>query len=197
KPPKSIMVSRSFGKPITTYEDMLDPLLCFTVSAARQLRNSKQMARKMSVYISTSRFNAEKYYANGKVISFNKPCCTDTELMECAEAVLEEIFIPGYEYKKCGVILSNFEDVSIGRQTCLFDEERCEDEKNLRVASAVDSINDEFRKGIIKPASLFEPPNHKRKWAPKSEFNSADGGKEDSPLPDGLRFQSHSEDFVS
>lgn len=197
KPPKSIMVSRSFGNPITTYEDMLDPLLCFSVSAARQLRKAGQMAGKMSVFISTSRFDAEKYYANGKEISFTKPRCMDSEFMSFAESVLEEIFVPGYKYKKCGVILSNFTDISAGRQASLFDEESGTDEKNLRVASAVDSINSEFRQSIIKPAALFEPPNHEKKWAPKSEFNSAAGPKKDSPLPDGLRFQNHSEDFVS
>ena len=197
KPPKSIMVSRSFGNPITTYEDMLDPLLCFTVSAARQLRKARQMAGKMSVFISTSRFDAEKYYANTKEISFTKPRCMDSELMSCVGSVLEEIFVPGYKYKRCGVLLSDFTDISTGRQTFLFDEERGTEEKNLRVASAVDSINSEFRQSIIKPAALFEPPNHEKKWAPKSEFNSATEHKKDSPLPDGLRFQNHSEDFVS
>lgn len=196
KPPKSIMVTRSFGAPITTYEEMLDPLQCFTVSAARQLRKAKQIAGKMSVFISTSRFNAERYYANGREISFNNPCCTDSELLECAESMLKEIFIPGYQYKKCGVTLSNFKDVSTGIQSLLFDEQRSENEKNLRVASAVDSINNELKQSIIKPAALFEPPNHEKKWAPKSEFNSADEQKQDSPLPDGLRFQSHSEDFI-
>ena len=72
KPPKSIMVSRSFGNPITEYEDMLDPLLCFTVSAGRQLRKAGQTAGKMSVFISTNRFDREKYYANGRETSFRK-----------------------------------------------------------------------------------------------------------------------------
>ncbi|MGI6442609.1 MAG: Y-family DNA polymerase [Synergistaceae bacterium] len=198
KPPKSIMVSRSFGTAITTYEELLDPLLCFTVSAGKQLRKAKQMAGKLSVFISTSRFNEDNYYANSKEISFDNPCCTDSELMECTEAIFEEIFMPGYEYKKCGVILSNFVDVSAGIQTSLFEEKRCEDEKNLRVASAVDSINNKFKQGIIKPASLFEAPDQEKKWAPKSEFHSKKvEKKEDSSLPDGIRFQNHSEDFVS
>ena len=85
------MVSRSFGTAITTYEELLDPLLCFTVSAGKQLRKAKQMAGKLSVFISTSRFNEDNYYANSKEISFDNPCCTDSELMECTEAIFEEI----------------------------------------------------------------------------------------------------------
>ena len=196
KPPKSIMVSRSFGDPITEYEDMLDPLLCFTVSAARQLRKAGQTAGKMYVFISTSRFDREKYYANGRETSFASPVSLDSELMSCAERMLREIFIPDYKYKRCGVILSDFSDISAGRQTALF-EEQAEEEKKLRVASAVDSINIEFGHGIIKPAVLFDPPDHERKWAPKAEFKSEGKRKKDPPLPEGLRFQNHSEDFTS
>jgi len=68
--------------------------------------------------------------------------------MSSAEQMLKEIFIPGYKYKKCGVILSNFSDISAGRQAALFEEENGTDEKKLRVASAVDSINREFKQGI-------------------------------------------------
>ncbi len=196
KPPKSIMVSRSFGNPITEYKDMLDPLLCFTVSAARQLRKAGQTAGKMSVFISTSRFDREKYYANGRETSFTRPVSLDSELMNCAERMLREMFIPGYKYKRCGVVLSDFSDISAGRQTALFDEPE-EEEKKLRCASAVDSINREFRQGIIKPAALFDAPDHEKKWAPRSEFKSEGTRKKDSPLPEGLRFQNHSEDFAS
>ncbi len=195
KPPKSIMVSRSFGAPITTYEDMLDPLLCFTVSAARQLRRAAQTAGRMSVFISTGRFDRDKYYANGRYTPFTRPASLDSELMGCAERMLKEIFIEGYKYKKCGVILSDFSDISAGRQAVLFEEAE-EDEKKLRVASAVDSINMKFRQGIIKPAALFEAPDREKMWAPKSEFKSEGGPGKDSPLPDGLRFQNHSEDFA-
>ena len=175
---------------------MLDPLLCFTVSAARQLRKAGQTAGKMYVFISTSRFDREKYYANGRETSFASPVSLDSELMSCAELMLKEIFIRDYKYKKCGVILSDFSDISAGRQTALF-EGQAEEEKKLRVASAVDSINIEFGHGIIKPAVLFDPPDHERKWVPKSEFKSEGGGKKDPPLSDGLRFQNHSEDFAS
>ncbi len=196
KPPKSIMVSRSFGDPITEYEEMLDPMLCFTVSAGRQLRKAGQTAGKISVFISTSRFDRENYYANGRETSFASPVSLDSELMSCAERMLREIFIPGYKYKRCGVILSDFSDISAGRQTALFDEAE-EDDRKLRVASAVDSINRELGQAIIKPAILFDAPYHEKKWAPRAEFKSEVSRKKDPPLPEGLRFQNHSEDFVS
>ena len=193
--PKSIMVSRSFGSPITGYEEMLDPLLCFTASAARRLRRAGQAAGKMTVFISTDRFDRENYYSNARETSFLDPVLLDSDLMAPAEQMLKEIFIQGYRYKKCGVLLSDLSDVSVGRQATLFDDAG-NYERKIRGAAAVDSINRECSHSIIKPAVLFEAPGHEKKWAPKSEFASGCGHGKDSPLPDGLRFQTHSEDFL-
>jgi Nucleotidyltransferase/DNA polymerase involved in DNA repair len=99
KPPKSIMVSVRSETPITTYEEMLDPLLSLHGSAARQLRKARQTAGKMSVFISTSRFDAEKYYANGRETSFIRPVSLDSDLMRSAEQMLKEIFIPDTNIK--------------------------------------------------------------------------------------------------
>lgn len=52
-----------------TMEEVLDPLLCFAVSAARQLRKSAQAAGKISVFISTSRFDTENYSNSQTFIS--------------------------------------------------------------------------------------------------------------------------------
>ncbi len=195
KPPKSIMVSRSFGSPITTYEDMLDPLLCFTVSAAKQLRKSKLAASRITIYISTSRFNQEKFYANAKDTFFHEPKILDIDFIRTAEALLKDIFIAGYDYKKCSVILSGFSDTSSGIQATLFSAKQDAEEKRVKAMIAVDTINGEARSTIIKPAALFSALDEEKKWAPKSEFKS-EFKKKDSPLPDGLRFQSHAEDCL-
>lgn len=196
KPPKSIMVSRSFGNSVTKYADMLDPLLCFTASAARQLRKARQNTGKMAIFISTNRFDQEKFYANGKEHSFREPKFLDADLMASAEAMLKEIFIEGYQYKKCGVVLSDFTDTSAGIQTALFTESGNMVYRRTRAAETIDNINSEYRQSLIKPAVLFNSPDDEKKWMPKSEFNS--GGKQlkESPLPDGLLFQSHSEDCI-
>lgn len=89
--------------------------------------------------------------------------------------------------------MSGFSDTSEGVQKSLFEEE--EDEKKLAAMKAVDRVNKECTASLLKPAALFSPPDTERKWAPKSEFRS-EKGRKDSPLPDGLRFQSHAEDCL-
>ncbi len=192
KPPKSVMVSRSFGTALKTMEEVLDPLLCFAVSAARQLRKSAQAAGKISVFISTSRFDTENYYSNSRDIYFSDPQFLDTAFMQAAKRALEEIFICGYDYKKCGVILSDLHETSCGIQTSLFAEN---DVRKAAAARAIDSINRESSSSIMKPALLFSPPHEEKKWSPHSEFSSQ-RNKKNSPLPDGLRFQCHADDFA-
>ena len=53
--------------------------------------------------------------------------------------------MPGYEYKKCGVILSNFVRCVCGNSNFLSKKKDVRMKQNLRVASAVDSINNKFK----------------------------------------------------
>lgn len=192
KPPKSIMVSRSFGGEIRSFEDILDPLLCFTVSAASQLRKSGQCATRLTIFISTSRFNDEMYYTNSREHVFSTPKYADIDFMTEARRMLEEIYADGYVYKKCGVIISGLRDCTSADQRTLFEDE---DEREKSALSAIDEINRKRLGSLIKPAALFSAPNTEKKWAPKSEFHvhPHDTTKE----PEGLRFQNHAEDFAN
>ncbi|WP_346690377.1 hypothetical protein [uncultured Cloacibacillus sp.] len=189
---KSIMVSRTFGESITDYADLQDALLCFTVSAARQLRAAKQMAKRVAVKVETSRFNAD-YYANAKEFDCNTPVSSDADLIKIAVYLLEKIFIPGKKYKRCGILLSEFQDVSQGVQTSLFGE--ADNAKQRRAMAAIDAINSTYDKAVIKPAIIHTPEGEHKKWQGKSEFKSETASIQSRPTGN-LRFQSHSEDFA-
>lgn len=194
RPQKSIMVSRTFGEAITDYVDLQDALLCFAVSAARQLRASKQQTKRVAVKIETNRFNAD-YYSNVKEYACNTPVSSDTDIIKMAVHLLEKIYIPGRKYKRCGILLSDFVDVSQGVQASLFGEEN--HEKKRRAMAAIDSINAAYDKAVIKPAVIHTPNGERKKWQGKSEFRSvSDGVSGKAALPENLRFQSHSEDFA-
>lgn len=196
KPPKSIMVSRSFGQAITAYADLLDPLICFTVSASKQLRAAKQHAGRLCISIETSRFRPEKFYANQKEIIFNTPTDLDSVFIPAVSEAFRDIFVAGYEYKRAGVILYDFVDISSGSQSTLFSDSGEVVDKRALASKAADAINREFGRPIIRPAAVFARPGEIKAWLPKSEYKSNATVKADSPLPNGLRFQSHAEDVV-
>jgi DNA polymerase V len=201
--PKSVRVSRSFGSPLVAYDDLLSPLLCFVSAAVRQLRMSRQAARRMSVYIETSRFVRCGCYSASREAVFPEPKFWDADFMSVAKDLLGEIYVPGYKYKRCGVVLSSLSDMSRGAQTSLFEERGglpiCE--RKRRAANAVDLINAECGGSVIKPAVLFDPDGVQGKWVPKSEHRRQGAQTSDgSNLPvcgrREPRFQNSAADFI-
>ena len=152
--PKSIQVSRTFAAPISEYDYLSRAVMYFVGSAARQLRLAGKTAGKLGVYIRTSRFTPE-FYANGAEAQFDPPICTDGDLILASENLLKTIFKDGERYAKAGVTLTNFGDVSCGRQANLFEQEP---NRRQITAEAVDRINKECGRIIMGPAKHFYSP---------------------------------------
>lgn len=192
RPQKSIMVSRSFGEAITDFAQLSDALLSFTVSAASQLRRTGQAAGRIQVYVTTNRFGHD-YYANAKEHIFSTPATLDSDFIRVAIDLLRQIFITGKQYKKCGVVLSNFTNTAMGEQRNLFADEI--EEKRKTITAAIDQLNNESKSPVVKPAVLYEIPEDKKLWRSKSEFRTDEKELLKNTGLDGLRFQSHAEDF--
>jgi DNA polymerase V len=65
-PPKqSVMVSRSFGRPITTRTEMREAVATYMTRAAEKLRRHQVAAGVLTVFLMTNRFTDESQYANG------------------------------------------------------------------------------------------------------------------------------------
>ena len=193
RPPKSIMVSRSFGEPLLTFSELLTPLSCFAASAAKQLRESGQTASRMTAFIATSRFVEEtKRYDRSITVELESKTYTDADFINMAEKALHELFKPGYQYKRAGIILSGLGNSTPFEQTNLFDS--AHDDKTFAVSKTVDKINRMCDFSLIKPAALFSTPGDKLEWKSRSQFLS-----NSEPMPDAqtrrLRFQCHADDY--
>jgi DNA polymerase V len=68
-PPKqSLMVSRSFGRPITTLTEIREAVATYTTRAAEKLRQNRVAAGVVTVFLMTNRFTDEPQYANSVTI---------------------------------------------------------------------------------------------------------------------------------
>lgn len=204
KAPKSVQVSRTFSEKLTEYEELLDPLLCFTASACAQMRRYGLMANKMSVYLSTSRFaEASENYSNWADIRFPSPKFYDADFLKAAAGMLKQIYKPGYKYNKCGVTLYSLVESSAGIQGSLFSSEEVEEPeisaKKRAASKTIDSINSEAGKLLIRPAVLCKD---ERTWLPKSEMQSESARymahiEEDNiNQKDRTAFKSHALDYA-
>lgn len=107
-----VMVSRSLKEGVKDLATLRESLCRFVEKAGRILRNEGLMASQLFVILRTSRFNEpDNQYAAHQGIML--PCYSDDTRMfnHYATALLENIFRPGFEYKKVGVLLAGLEEV--------------------------------------------------------------------------------------
>lgn len=176
-PPKSIQVSRSFGENVYLYEELLEAVSGFALSAARQMRKAGRAASRMEVWIMTSRFKKDNFYERSAEREFHEACSVDSDLLYAARDMLRLIYRPGFAYKKAGVLLSELSDTACGVQTRLFGENMenaagVPYDKLHAAAGVTDVINIRAGRTLIAPADNFTAGG-RRRWHSLHEHGSA------------------------
>ena len=118
-PPKSIQIARSFDDPVYELAELRRITASYAARAAKQLAETRTTAHKLSVSLSTSPFRPDFILLSADR-RFSDGASSESEIVQAASALLDKIFRPGRRYIKAGVILTDLEDVSMGRQSSLF-----------------------------------------------------------------------------
>ncbi len=134
---QSIIVSRMFGTPIESIEQMKEAIAVYASRAGEKLREQKLAAGVMNIFVTTSRFIKNKYF-NSHSIAFDTPTNDTTELIRAASLGIERIYREKCQFKKCGVILLCLVPENKVQHN-LFD--RTDREKARRLMNVVDMIN--------------------------------------------------------
>ncbi len=110
-PRSQIMVSRSLKEGIGDLETLRRAMQHFVERAARTLRHSGLMAGEVHTILRTSRYeDAGKLYANAGSCRLPHPTDDTRHFTRAAMELLESIYLPGYSYKKIGVLLTDLQD---------------------------------------------------------------------------------------
>ncbi len=138
---KSICTSRSFNGMVSDFETLKTHVTNYAVRCAEKLRAQKTVAGVIGVFLNTNVFREDlPQYWNFQEKRLIVPTCSTIEIAKAATEVLQKIFIPGYKYKKAGVIV-----MSVGPnspvQTDLFDYNAEQFQKMKRLDAAIDHIN--------------------------------------------------------
>jgi DNA polymerase V len=151
-PPKqSLMVSRSFGRPITTLSEMREAVATYMTRAAEKLRRHHVAAGVLTVFLMTSRFTEEPQYSNCVTMPLPVAIQDTAELIGHALRGVEQIFREGYRYQKAGVILTALVPAH-QVQTHLFDSH--DRERSQKLMAVIDMINAEWGSGTIRYAAM-------------------------------------------
>lgn len=176
-PPKQqIMVSRSFGRPVTRGYDLATAITEFASRAAEKLRAQSGAAGAIVVFIRTSPFRADDpQYSGSTTVSMVRPTADSTELVASALTGLRRIYRKGYRYAKAGVMLIELQPQSLvqGELDLGLDDGTASENPGLvrdktRLMSAIDAVNRRYGRGslILASAGL---EGGKRPWSMKQE----------------------------
>lgn len=157
---KTIMTSRTFGKIITSYDEIADAIVSFAEKTARQLRNEDSVAGSIMTYVRGDRFREDlPFYSNSCQLKLDTPSNDTMTIVQRALNALNNIWREGYAYRKAGVMALDIEHGG-AIQLNLFDQ--VDHGKLRRLMTSIDGINDHYGTRSVKLA----PGISRGQWTP-------------------------------
>lgn len=160
---KSIICSRSHGRPVATLAELKQAVAMHVASAAETLRAEGLRAGTLTVFVGLRTQGYGQPYPSGESTRIDPPTNDTPDLIRAAHLVTERLFVPGALYKKAGVRLAEFAPDDADQLGLFGGVAR--DPKREAAWRALDRINAEWGTGTLK----FAAEGVSRGWRPKSE----------------------------
>ncbi|MET3120019.1 DNA polymerase V [Undibacterium sp. GrIS 1.8] len=167
-PKKQIISSRSFGQLVLTIDELNEAAASYMTRAAEKLRRQHSVCAAIHVAVRTNPFRQrDKQYNNGIVIPLPDPTDDTRTLIGAALFGLEQIYRPGYWYKKVAVMLL---DLSNAGQTqgALFDPHGEQAQRSSKLMKTIDILNRELGANSVNIASC----GMQKRWSMRAEKKS-------------------------
>lgn len=163
---KSIMASRSFGRPVETRHELEEAVAAYVARAAEKLRRQNLATANLMVFIHTNRFRPDQRQYDASQ-AYQLPVATaDTgKLTRAALQALAAIWRPGYAYKKAGVMLLDLHKAAHVQETLFH---ASDSPASIARMQAIDALNARFGRDTITYASS----GRRRAWKLRSSFHS-------------------------
>ena len=147
RPRKNITVSRSFGKAVSTIDEVQEAVRFYATRACEKLRRSKLAAGVMTVFLMTDRFSVGPQYSNAATVEFANPTDITLDIIERAKQGIASIFKEGYNYRRAGIVLTELKPIN-QLSLHLFDEDLWI--KRVRLTKTIDQINTRWGKDTVR-----------------------------------------------
>lgn len=148
---KEIMCSRTFGDYVLDKSILKEAISNYIESAATKMRRQGSLCNQISVFARTNPFkeSSEQYYMYERS-NLPNPTCDTRKLLREAFVLLDRGYRDGYEYRKAGIKLSNFNESTSFQMNFLYESDT---ERDLKLMSSIDFINRVEGEGVLKFAS--------------------------------------------
>jgi DNA polymerase V len=151
-PARSLMCSRSFGMRVADLGSLEEALSTHVQQAAAKLRTKGLAAGAVQVFVETSRFRPEAYYANSGCAALPVPTSFTPDLNATALRLLRGIYREGFSYQKTGALLLDLVPEGC-RQLHLFDASAARETPRKALMEALDQVNAIGGRGTLVLAS--------------------------------------------
>lgn len=167
EPRRRLVVSRSFGRLTGERHELEAAIRQHAARAGEKLRRQGGMARAVQVFLRTSPFLAgEPQYRNVALVALVAPTADSRELLAAARQALAAIFLDGYRYQKCGVMLLDLVETEHAQPSLL--ETPADDARRARsqrLMATLDRLNREMGRDTVR----FGLPRQGNAWALRCE----------------------------
>jgi DNA polymerase V len=170
---QSISCSRSFGRPLTAFAEVLAAVTTFLSRAAEKLRAQGDQAYVLTVYVQKNRFDPRvppPYSRSATLTLPGGPSADTLVLARYAHLLVGKLWEPGTTYHKAGVVLDGLEPPGTGQQLNLFSppppasqlanirEEKQPQVSRPNLMSSLDALNQRFGRGTVQLATMLPAP---------------------------------------
>lgn len=165
---QSAVVSRSFGRPVTSLGELQEAVAAFAHRAAEKIREEGLAASYIQAYAYANRFGPlEERYAGQAGEALVEPTSDARLLIGEAKRLTESVWRTGVRFAKAGVLLAGLVEETSATFS-LFGRSQAERDRSSRLMAAMDAVNARMGRDTVKPlaAGLAKP------WQGKSARRS-------------------------
>ena len=152
-PRKTLINSRSFGRRVTKKEDLFDAMAMHCATSGERMRAEGLEASGLAVHMETSRHGEKPYCCLSTNVHIPVPTNNTGTLIHAAREALEKCYRPGHDFMKGGIMLFDIVEQGARQLTLMEACPRPEDTKQKAIMQAMDTINDRFGRGTLRPAA--------------------------------------------
>ncbi|MBU3575443.1 Y-family DNA polymerase [Polynucleobacter sp. UK-Mo-2m-Kol15] len=164
---QQIISSRSFGKPVTSIEELAESVATHAARGAEKLRSQKSVTGALTIFVQTNPHKPfEPQHHQSITVVLSDPSDNTLTLTSAGLKGLKQIYKAGFKYKKAGVIFNLLADKPTMQQS-LFDDMEVKG-KSAGLMKAMDSINSRFGNAAIKTAASGTKQDWKMRSGNKS-----------------------------
>lgn len=159
---KEIFSTRSFGQRITEYTELRKALSSHGDIVARKAREQDSLIKRILIFAASSPHD-DNYYKRSVIYEFPIATSSTQQISAAISYVLNEIFVLGVFYYRCGVGAIELESAQFKQQDLFITNT-----DNPVLMSCYDKINQRYGAGAVKIASQ----GTSQKWQMRREFLS-------------------------